>query len=735
MTRETMAEGVNSPDQEPKVVDLSSATPKPFEKGHIPGMGHLVEDDNHTPPRTTLSRSEAEVKAAQSPFTPEHPFSTLGTLPKANIRPEQIVNLADDNQNDADQDDQEEVRRQELEAAKRTAEEAKQRADQLQAQLREQAREQARQQEETKRQLEGVKEALRQQAEAQRRQEEARQREEQERERQRQEREQALKDQVTQAQTEAARAVREAEAARRSGGSGGGERWVTFGPFGLGDSVDEIRDEAKDKIGQELADIASIFSEKDELVLARLGENLKDFRNLRSAKTKTAPSEIPEIANIERRFRLRWVLGVAAAAAEKGMDKHWGAIVGSSYFKEAFKWSIGAPEGGAEKVPGVREGIEWVETDEGKCFREHTGFEPNEEPIKPDSDDIIERIAQQLQKTSRDGGSGLNPEDAKLAATLTYQIYVSTGEVTKWVGPIKDGQLVDQAIMDQVFPGNTPVDMSQGQRYWRYRELWKEEWRRPEHHYEVKEERKTLLSGILPYLWAKVIFTPEFLAGPRPLVNARELIPDFNLGIVSLTRFKKVRNLLELNNLLINKDLDDFSFSGQWSGLVGLAVELSGKLKNSFLLKPVTAAGRVIDVPDDKIKEAVEASLKSFYDLKDNFEYLGTIHPLYPERERAFLLHDLLYSLTTPQGKQLAGLRNEMTRTERSWGAREYYYAIKIAADLGVITSERADELYKATHASFEDKTEADTLVGIDKGITGGIGKWVYDNLIKPIRG
>ncbi len=150
MSREHMAEGTGSPE-EPQIIDLNQA-PKPFEKGNILGMGHLIEiPEEHSipssvekqiiaqqegaqfiaqklginpeqaqeamkgaglltstpetkapipaqpnqPERTILSREEAEGMATQSQFTPEDPYGTEGRLPETKITPDQIVNMAE----------------------------------------------------------------------------------------------------------------------------------------------------------------------------------------------------------------------------------------------------------------------------------------------------------------------------------------------------------------------------------------------------------------------------------------------------------------------------------------------------------------------------------------------------------------------------------------------------------------------------------------------------------------
>ena len=683
MSREHMSEGPNSPEQESNL--------KPFEKGNIHGMGYLIEPD-----RTPLAREEAEIKAAVSPFTPEHPFGTPGTLPQADIQPELEELRNKVNQERAGRETAENQARQEeglREAAERQAGEesqnrqvAEQRAveaieqarsiagqrdaviierDELHEQIQDIQAEQGRRERQLERNLrqeyeerenglidQHAEELREERQERLRIEREARRKEnllthdlEQETDRANElgRRLEDEKDSKEQAQREAVhlneqlkreRASRGADTTNK--GSGAAEQWMSFGIFRTDMSSNQIIEEAEDRISKELVGMGNTIdaSKGEGVLLARILKFQEDFENLMAFKASRG-EDVSDIEEEKKRFVIRWVLGAMEKAVDKGSSDKIQEVVSAELYRNVIGMVVGSPEKGIEPaIRGVRESIVWIEgidIDEhdlpGRVFRE-----------LPRKDLIINQIA---------GSLPLNQQEARLAAEITYQLYVSTGEINKFTGPIYRGvdgggvpRFLDKEIMEEVFGSGGKINMA-NREYWRLRF---ERWNRPDLQFK----------GDIPYLWTRTFNTRTFLMGRK--VEAQGLIPECDGYLVPATSFYKTWNLLELGreiNAGVERPDGPIPAFFRWGGMVKGSDELTGKLA-TYLNKVLEQASAALV----ETKKSMGNVLKPLLEIGPNFDFTQNYETmLFAFEVKAKFLMAVLRYANTVEGQKFLKLR------------------------------------------------------------------------------
>lgn len=812
MSREIiMAEGTNSPDIEPQVMDLTPQIPKPFEKQHIPGMGHLGETQQflaegisgmvkkHAPEQagqidpSQIAQEMLNPKITEEPgiFTPEHPFGTLGALPRTDIKPNQVVNMVDVDPEElarqlaqaqselgelrkkvGQESASREVAEQQVGGLRQELEQQKVARESVENQVRQEAEQKlediTRQRDITNAEKEDLSEQLLElqverrreirQLERDLRQEyeerenglidqhdkelrqEKQQRQTVEREAQKavddlnhnldQERDRAdkldkslseekdLRENVERERDNFRNQLKKEGSDRGAdaGRTSGPERFAQFGQFNASQTIEQIRVEAETLVVKELANVGNVLT-SDESLLKLFLEHRRNFENLIGAK-RGMGEDVREIETIEQVFTIKWVLGTTAAAAENGFSSKWEQIVTAPLFRDVIGSVLGS-RGDREHstvegaIKGVREGAQWVIGNQGQAFRDPIMVDGK--PKKPNEKVIIERIASNLRE--------LNPEEAHLAATLTYQLYISSGEIIKVIGPVmENGQVLDQYLDSASFirrDENQKPELDQnGQAVIKRDRTNPEYWSRRFMFWKKHGEKVPELSGEYPYMWFKTAFVRNWL--DTLAFKAKGLInPLGELYVMPATTFYGTSDLLDLSDR-INGGIVPHFFA--WAAVVKGADDASGKLAgyfNTIFADPAKG----LDDPS-KIGE----TMKLYLNLCKSFGYTVRYRPNFRYEVRGRILMESIKYLNSPEGQKTLNARKpfeggiadlaraagrvvgEVLNAYRRWGPLQIFSVIEIAKiqpldDEGdtALDEDNANQLKKYFHVTRLD--------------------------------
>ncbi len=494
------------------------------------------------------------------------------------------------------------------------------------------------------------------------------------------------------------------EVARIPRMEGGAEMFAGLGPFRPDQTPEQIKKIADALIIRLEDRMPNIVGAKDMSPLAEINKYQELFDTLVSAKmgSGAGEKEIEEIEKAQKMFMVRACLSGAEWTVNFGAGPKFAELVAAVIFREAFNWTW--------DIEGVREGVEWVEKSNGQVFRSYKKSDKEKEMI-------INQISEQLQKNQ-----SLDKKQAELAAVLTYRLYIATADITRFTGPLtKDGELVEQQILNNVFKGQK-IDMTNNL-YWRE---WVNQWANPAYHFEYSgsdRSKYSQLSGNSPYLWTKLIFTPEFLASrEHSAVQARQLIGAFDTHARSLSYFLKCKNLLELRDKL--KDNPDTSFYG-WSVIVNGTNDLVDKLLGGFINSPLISPARALDDPEKNMPDIV----KSFNELAGNFNSLSYYGAAEPQKVRAFVLGQILNYVNTDEGQRVLKLRNEFTKSYNRWGRPQFYWAINETK--GATGEDQAEDLMRHFNASAGTNFFVNGVWLVDGFLFKGMGKFIWQKVIK----
>lgn len=500
--------------------------------------------------------------------------------------------------------------------------------------------------------------------------------------------------------------------------TGMAEMFVSFGPFRPDMSSDEIGKGMSDLIerweGNPQKGIDSRMSNVFSDFINNLGpspaEEITRYREyfdfLVAAKVgaRASPTEIEEIRGMRREFISRMILRAAECAVDFGSADMLGNLVANQEFKTAFRWAMEKPE--------VREAVVWIEKTYGECFR---AKDTKGVPRNP-----VEVISEHLQK------SGLmSKKEADLAANLTVRLYISTADITRFVGPqTTTGQPVERQIIDNIFKIKQ-IDMKNDD-YWRE---WVEQWQKLKYDLPESELDKQLL-GNPHYLWSKLVFAPLYLAKreKEKIVN-RELVRVFDSHLRPLSYQLGCKGLIELDG-----KLDEISSFYFWSVIVKGSDSLIDAVCDEYLSKPLVAPITAFDDP----KEKMPAVLGSLLAIGKRFGYLERYgSSAEPGKVRTYILGEVLSYVNTEEGQRLLGLKNKLLGTYRYWGEQQFYWAIMTAmttmtpetADSKVrpiINEDQAEFLFKHFHAAPSSDISANIFIKADKLFLGGMGRPIW---------
>lgn len=484
-----------------------------------------------------------------------------------------------------------------------------------------------------------------------------------------------------------------------AGRSLGPERFAQFGQFNAGQTVEQIRVEAETLVVKELANIGNVLT-SDESLMKLFLEHRRNFENLKGAK-RGMGEDVREIEVIEQVFTIKWVLGTTTAAAENGFSAKWEQIATAPLFRDVIGSVLGSrrdPEHPAVEgaINGVREGVQWVIDNQGQAFRDPIRDRAggvvmiDGKPKKPNEKVIIERIASNLR--------GLNPEEAQLAATLAYQLYVSSGEIIKVIGPItENGQVLDQYLDNASFvrrgENQEPELDENGQIVVKRERSNTEYWSRRFMFWKKHGEKVPELSGESPYMWYKTAFARNWFSvlafKARGLIN-----PLGELYVMPAATFYGASDLLDLSNKINEGTIPHFF---AWAAVVKGADDVSGKL-----------AGYLNTIFADSIKgmddpSKIGETMKLYLNLCKSFGYTLRYRQNFRYEVRGRILMESIKYLNSTEGQKILNVRKpfeggiadfiqtiafgkipssvvgEALNAYRRWGSLQIFSVIEIA--------------------------------------------------------
>lgn len=451
-----------------------------------------------------------------------------------------------------------------------------------------------------------------------------------------------------------------------------------FGAYRPDMSPVEVKTTTDYLIATEETNLPNLISLPNATLESAFNIHQRRFFDLMAIKaSQSLDRDREDIEKIYKEFTTRWWLRAAELAANFGNKDRFMEIVPTVVFKEAFEY--------AWEIPGVAEGAGWIEGTEGRCFRDPI-TNSRGESAKPTDAIIISRISTELQ------GNGLTGPGANLAAALVYRLYVATGEITRFVGPLTDGgELVEKEAREQAFGRPNRVDLNDSRESYRYWNVWLNQWADPKYNFSNLETGfKSQLSGNCPFLWQRTIFTPEYLAThqEKSTFQARGLIRIFDTHVRPMSAFYGYENLVKLHqNSRTDPKISANFFL--WASMVHLASDFVDNRVVPFLKAPFGSASGIFDEPQAKMAEV----MKPFNELSTAFTYLNRLGPKEPSYARSYVLDEVLRYANTNEGQRVLRLRNEALHSNQLLGADQFQWAI--ASSRAGIDNEQIQKLFR----------------------------------------
>lgn len=522
-------------------------------------------------------------------------------------------------------------------------------------------------------------------------------------------------------------------------------------------SVGEIRTWTESMIASQEANIRNRVLPDSPVALILGYQDM--FNQLIAAKTARGRAiEVPEISQIQKEFIVRLTFGYADGAIAFGAGAKVQELVAADIFRDVFRsvWDIvgtrpirpddpripprPGPRPGETtprtEIGWVTVGVDWIEKNKGKCFIDpptdssgHIVRDPvTGRPRKPDGAAIIERIAQQYRD------QGLDPEKSKLAATLVYRLYLVTGDIIRFTGPVDEhGQPMGEKIIGEVF-GRDKVEIGNDELWNRWRDYWQDLVEASYEEADVFDFIDRQLAGSVPLLWQKVALTPAFILTQHPPVAARGLAWPWGNMAFPLSNFLGCRTLTEVyQRQERGEPINFFNFSLTIGGANTIADKLT---IGGYLNRPLKDAKKAFEDPEKNMPGVFEL-LFGFKDNNQNslFNFLARYEggDELPAKFRSNVLAAELNWVNTNEGQKVTTIWGE-GESRKYFGRSEDHYAIKAGLNDGFLDETRSATLYRHFNATGDTNITVKGIRLLDNTFLGGGLSKVW-RFIRPLTG